>query len=265
MKPSEFRLSESGEGPAVLMLPGSYATPAAWKGLHGSLSIPIRALSTSLPGYGATPEIRPDNDANIAHLVEFVGQVVDAAGEPVHVVGHSWGAHLLLSAALAQRISPLSIVCFEANPVFAQPVEGPFPWRPDVEAMVTRFEAALACEDPEAASIIIDFYSRPGTFLGMPENFRAFCRDTAPTNLRDWHSAASFTPSFKAFASFDIPVTLVRGSETPEPVRDVTEQLLKYIPGACEKVVDGAGHFLVSTHPVACAEILETHMGAFNH
>lgn len=258
----DFELRDEGKGPAVLLLPGSYATPSAWKGIQSALKSNIRALSTSLPGYGTTPEVRPKDDAAIDHLVEFVGQVYDAAGEPQHVVGHSWGAHLLLAAVLAQRINPLSMVCFEANPIFAQPVGGPFSWRSDIELMVNRFEAALAAKNPDAASIIIDFYSCPGTFLAMPENVQAFCRASAPTNLLDWHSAATFSPSFRAFASFDLPVTLVCGVETPIPILDANEQLAAHIPRARQKLVAGADHFLISTHPAACAKILDEHLAA---
>lgn len=260
MKKFAFDLKEEGQGRSILLLPGSYATPAAWKGIQAALKTKLRIFSTSLPGYGTTPEVRPGGDASIEHLVEFVGQVADAIGEPSHVVGHSWGAHVLLAAVLAQRITPLSLVCFEANPIFACPPEGPFPWLFDIEQMVSRFEAALAAGDPDAASIIIDFYSRPGTFLEMPENVRAFCRASAPTNLRDWHSAATFTPSFERFSSLDFPVTLVRGSETPVPIVDVNNQLSAHIPGAIERVVEGADHFLISTHPGDCAEILDAHL-----
>ena len=260
MKRMEFTLTETGHGPAVLMLPGSFATPAAWKGVQKALKFSARTISTSLPGYGATPEIRTDKNADISLMIEFVGQVVEAVGEPVHIAGHSWGAQLALAAVLAKRIEPLSVVCFEANPIFAQPPNGPFPWRSDIEAMVERFKEALVAGNPEAVSIIIDFYSREGTFLGMSENVRAFCRSTATTNLRDWRSAATFTPSFESFANVDLPVTLARGGATPVPVIDVTEQLVANIPGASEKIVEGADHFLISTHPVACAEILEAHI-----
>lgn len=258
----EFELVEAGQGPAALLLPGSYATPAAWKGVQGALTSNFRTISTSLPGYGTTPEVRPKGDVDIAHLVDFVGQVVDAIGEPLHLVGHSWGAHILLAALLEQRIGALSLVCFEANPIFARPARSPFLWRTALEAMVDRFEAAVIAGEPDAASIIIDFYSAPGTFLGMPENVRNFIANSAPTNLLDWHSAATFTPAFERFSSFDIPVTLVRGSNTPAPVRDVNEHLAAHIPHATQEVVDGADHFLISTHAEACAEILDAHLAA---
>jgi pimeloyl-ACP methyl ester carboxylesterase len=236
-----------------------YATPAAWRGIRGSLERSFRFFSTSLPGYGTTPEVRPECDPDIDVLIEFVGEVVEAVSEPVHVVGHSWGAQLALAAVLKERISPLSLICFEANPIFARPAGGSFPWSPDVSSMVDDFEAALVTGDPEAAAIIIDFYSRPGTFLAMPDPVRAFCQATAPTNLRDWRSAATFAPNFEEFSDLDLPVTLVRGSATPTPIVDVTEQLATHIPGARKKVVESADHFLISTHSSECAKILEAH------
>lgn len=263
MEKIEFELSDTGEGTAILMLPGSYATPAAWRGVSRSLKQSFRMLSTSLPGYGTTPEIRLESAPDVAPLIEFVGQVFDAVDEPVHVVGHSWGAQLALAAVLKGRISPLSLICFEANPLFAQPAGTPFPWRSDLEAMVERFGAALAAGDPEAAGIIIDFYSRKGAFLAMPDPVRKFCQATAPTNLLDWRSAATFTPAFEEFAALDLPVTLVRGDATPMPIVDVTEHLSSNIPRARKAVVDGADHFLISTHPAACAEILEGHITKF--
>ena len=61
----QFELSESGDGPAMLMLPGSYATPAAWKGILGNLTRSFRLFSTSLPGYGSTPEVRSAGNSHI--------------------------------------------------------------------------------------------------------------------------------------------------------------------------------------------------------
>lgn len=256
----DFELSDAGQGPALLMLPGSYATPAAWRGIEKELGGTYRVLSTSLPGYGATPEIRQGDDNGIEILVEFVGQVVDAVGEPVHIVGHSFGAQLALAAMLAGRIAPLGLVSFEANPIFARPAGGPFPWRPDVDLMVDRFQAAVAANDPDAAGIIIDFYSRPGAFKDLPNSVRAFCTASAPTNLRDWHSAASFTPHFADFGKVNRPMTLVHGATSPPPIVDVTDALATHARDARTVVVDDADHFLISTHPRACAVIIEAHV-----
>ena len=126
--------------------------------------------------------------------------------------------------------------------------------------MTDRFEAALTEGDPAAAAIIIDFYSRPGTFDEMPDAVRDYCRATAPTNLLDWRSAATFTPVFSEFAQLQIPATLVRGSKTPQPIVDVTAQLQTHLPDVQTEVVEGADHFLISTHAAECAQIVEAHI-----
>jgi hypothetical protein len=84
MKKFEFEVSDTGQGTALLMLLGSYATPAAWKGVSRNLNSSFREISTSLLGYGTTPEVRSINDPGVAPLIEYIGQVVDAVGEPVH-------------------------------------------------------------------------------------------------------------------------------------------------------------------------------------
>lgn len=254
-----FEVVETGKGPVVLMVPGSYATPAAWKGIQNALGGSFRLISTSLPGYGSSPEVRPQNDADISHLVDFITKVVETIDAPFHVVGHSWGGHVLLAALLARRINPQSAVLFEANPLFANPVGAQFPWREEVRAMVRQFESALDANQPEAAAIIIDFYSQPGAFQTMPESVQAYCRSTATTNLRDWHSAATFTPVFSDFAAVALPTTLVCGSKTVRPVADVNAHLLANLPAAQREVVNGAGHFLITTHPEACAKIIRSH------
>jgi pimeloyl-ACP methyl ester carboxylesterase len=135
----------------------------------------------------------------------------------------------------------------------------------EFEAMVKSFEQALIAGDRNAAAIIIDFYNHRGFFEKMPEQVRVFCEATASTNLRDWHSAATFMPSFEEFAALDLPVQLVRGSDTPKPIVDVTKELATNIPNAEQVIVEGADHFLISTHPGACTKILQAHLDASTH
>ena len=259
MRAFDFDLTETGDGEAVLLVPGSFATPSAWKGVQSALTTPVHAFSAALPGYGTTPEIRDPGTPGMDEMVEFVGQLVDAIGKPVHVVGHSWGAFVLLAALHARRIAPLSVLCLEANPLCGRTADGHFPWSGEIIAMVNRLEAAIAAGDPEAAGIIIDFYSRPGMFRAMPEAFRAFCQATVSTNLRDWRAALTFTHAFADFAAFDLPVTLVHGDVTCTPIKDVNRALLEAFPNAQKRTIQGAGHFLISTHPDQCAAALDAH------
>ena len=53
-----FEFEERGEGPALLFIPGSYSNGAAWRGIQKALQGSYRMITTSLPGYGRTVEIR---------------------------------------------------------------------------------------------------------------------------------------------------------------------------------------------------------------
>lgn len=47
-----------GEGPAILFVPGSFSTPAAWRAMQKKLPTGYRFVSTSLCGYGDTEDAR---------------------------------------------------------------------------------------------------------------------------------------------------------------------------------------------------------------
>jgi pimeloyl-ACP methyl ester carboxylesterase len=105
---------ESGAGPTLVMVPGSCSTGAAWRPAIASLNGRFRCVTTSLPGYGGTAERRPAGDASIAHLAEVVESVVRTAGEPVHLVGHSFGGLVSLAVALRKRVRLASIAIARA-------------------------------------------------------------------------------------------------------------------------------------------------------
>ena len=57
---------ETGSGPAVLFVPGSYSTPAAWGGMQKRLAPGYRFIGTSICGYGGTDETRSLGDFDMA-------------------------------------------------------------------------------------------------------------------------------------------------------------------------------------------------------
>ena len=49
---------ETGEGPTIVLVPGSCSTGAAWRPVMAALNGRFRCVTTSLLGYGATAERR---------------------------------------------------------------------------------------------------------------------------------------------------------------------------------------------------------------
>ena len=93
----------------ILFVHGVPDTPALWNPLIAALGLkPGDYLAPALPGFGTEKPagFRSTKDEYAAWLVAQM----EAAGGPVHIVGHDWGALLTLRAAsLRPRIRWISV------------------------------------------------------------------------------------------------------------------------------------------------------------
>ena len=254
---------DSGEGPALLFLPGSYSTPAAWRPLQRLLGPGWRMLTTSLCGYGGTVDTRTWDDCAIEHELRLVQAVAERVNGPVHLVGHSFGGAIALVAALSGTLRVASLSLFEANPLdmLWGDAQGAALHR-DTLDMSLDFAAAAAAGEPDAAARIIDFWGNPGAFAAMPEAVKAYCRETAAVNVLDWRCAWSVRLKAQDCARLEIPVLLVRGSLANDAMVKITGALESALPDVRSEVVDGAGHFLITSHPQQCASLLSSFLTA---
>jgi pimeloyl-ACP methyl ester carboxylesterase len=141
----------SRDGPAILFVPGSFSTPAAWRPVCRRLPQGRRLAATSLPGYGATEETRTFDDLDMAHEVRAVRAAARHMGARVVLVGHSFGGTVCLAAALAGAVDLRGIATFEANPLALMRAGGRQDLHDKTLAMSHAFEAAEAAGERDAA------------------------------------------------------------------------------------------------------------------
>lgn len=258
---------EQGQGPAVLFLPGSYSTKAAWSAIWSMLPEGLRLLSANLPGYAGQPDPRAHADSAISWLTDWTARLVDEIGAEVHLVGHSFGGQIALAAALSGVPGIRSLLTFEANPVFTRPEdEESYAWQEEVRQVPERLRRARAEGAGDAAAIVIDYWTSPGRFAGLPEKIRAFCNAGVEANIRDWDSALSFTPRLSEFGALDLPCTFAWGSLASRPIAEVNADIAARVPRARREIVGGADHFLITDQPRPCAALVLAHLvraGAF--
>ena len=94
----EYR--ETGTGPTVVLAPGSCSTGVAWRPVLAHLD-GVRAITTSLSGYGGTAERRTATDHSIVPVAQALEDVIGMAGGEVHLVGHSFGGLTALRSRFA--------------------------------------------------------------------------------------------------------------------------------------------------------------------
>jgi pimeloyl-ACP methyl ester carboxylesterase len=250
--------AETGAGPAVLFVPGSYSTAAAWRPIQRAMEPRWRMAGTSILGYGGSTESRTRADFDMRHEVELMARAAQRMGGPIHLVGHSFGGTVALAAALAGRFEVASLSLFEANPLGILREAGLEETFDATQRMSRAFEVAVDAGEPDAPSRIIDFWGKPGDFDAMPEAVKTYCRQTAQTNVIDWRTACAWQPPLAQLRQLRFPILLARGAQANPAMIAITDTLHSCWPHARKEVVPDAGHFLVSTHAVACAQLLSS-------
>ena len=113
-----------------------------------------------------------------------------------------------------------------------------------------------------AVEKMIDFYGGAGTFAAWPQRVREYAARTTKSNLLDWDAAYNFELSPFALGNIDLPALVLYGGLSHPAVRRANELLAYYMPNASEMSIDGAAHFMISTHPKELAVVIGDHLNA---
>jgi pimeloyl-ACP methyl ester carboxylesterase len=150
---------EAGAGEPTLLLHCSAGANSAWMPLIGHLGPGFLALAPDLLGYGRNDPwprgavLRPDDELGV------VEALLDIAGRPVHLVGHSYGGTVALSVAsrYPQRVASLTLI----EPVafhLLRRADEPDGWR-EIAALAERHLALVdAGRDAEAAEAFTTYW-----------------------------------------------------------------------------------------------------------
>ena len=130
----------------------------------------------------------------------------------------------------------------------------------DCIQMSEEFYRRVKNNDADAVKIIIDFYGGEGYYNLLPEKVRTVCKKGAATNTLDWKTGLSFNLNKQKCLNINLPIKFVAGSDTNIVMKRVFQALKKYFLNGSFEIIANAGHFLISSHPQQCAQILRNHI-----
>jgi len=251
---------EVGEGRTVVLVPGSCSTGAAWRPVIAHCRSEFRCVTTSLLGYGGTAERRSDADADISHEAEAIEAVIRRAGNPVHLVGHSFGGLVALAVAL-RRCAPLaSLTIAEAPATGILLTMGEHAHYRAFRNMTDGYFLAFAAGKKMAIEQMIDFYGGARTFSGWSQRVRDYAVETTAVNILDWASAGAFQLTPALLATVDVPTLVLWGEASHPAAKRANELLSRCIPDAATAEIVGAAHFMIATHANDVADIIAKHV-----
>jgi pimeloyl-ACP methyl ester carboxylesterase len=256
----DIEYDEQGAGPTLVLVPGSWSTGAAWKGVIAALARPYRVVTTSLLGYGGTDERRTDGDRSLDREAEIVEAVIERAGAPVHLVGHSFGGLACLAVALRGRVELSTVAVLEATVFDALRAARERDRYDEVLEMTRDYTSSFAAGDRGAARHVIDFYGGEGSYDAMSPRMRESIVNGTPTNILDWSSALGARQDLSDYGAIGVPSLVVHGALAHRCVALAAEIVADAITNAQLATIPDASHFMLTTHPAAVAALIEAHV-----
>jgi pimeloyl-ACP methyl ester carboxylesterase len=250
---------EAGDaGSGIVCLHANASSSSQWRGLMDALAPRFHVLAADSFGAGQSPAWPQDTDVSLRDEVALLEPVFARAGDPHVLVAHSYGAAIALIAAILRpdRVSALAL--YEPVLFSLLDTESPPPNEADgIRAAVACSTAALDRGDRSgAAEAFIDYWMGAAAWAQTPER-RQTPIMKAIENVRGWGNALLNEPTpLGAFATLNVPILFMTGSESPASSRGVARLLLRTLRQVEAVEFKGLGHMGPVTHPEAVNDVI---------
>ena len=236
---TQIAYRRSGEGPPLVLVHGTAANHSRWNPVLPTLEKRFTVYAVDRRGRGSSGD---GHGYAVAREFEDVAALIDSIGEPVNLLGHSYGGLLALEATLlTQNIRKLVL------------------YDPGIEAgekiypheVIERLEALLKAGDRDGV-VATTMREVAGLSSETVEYMRTLpvwqtrvaAAHTIPRELRAV-KAYRFDP--EQFRHLEVPTLLLSGGSSPAALRRAAEAADKALPDSRIVVMPGQGHAAMDT------------------
>lgn len=231
----------SGKGPPLVLVHGTTSDHTRWSTILPGLEERFTVHAMDRRGRGGSGD---GPTYSIHREFEDVAAVVDLVGQPVFLLGHSYGAVCALEAALLTP-NVRKLILYEPPIPTGRQFEPP--------GTLERLEALLAAGD--RAGVVTTFFrevarlppEQIALFRSLPNwPAREAAAHTIPREL-GFHGHYRFEPA--RFGALRAPTLLLVGGESPPPFVEATEVVRRALPDGRVVVMPGQHHAAMNTAP----------------
>ncbi|MHB0856246.1 MAG: alpha/beta fold hydrolase [Anaerolineae bacterium] len=233
----------SGEGPPLLLVHGATADhTTTWRYVRAELERRYTVYAMDRRGRGGSGD-SPAYD--LQREAEDVAAIVDSVGEPVNVLGHSYGGLCSLEAALLTA-HIRRLILYEGVALRGADLYEP--------GMLEKLETMLQAGDVEGMLITMyrDLVAMPPDELELmrsqKEAWAARLRN-APTLPREVRADGSYTFAPERFRSMRTPTLLLVGENSPPRELENARGVAEALPDARVVILPGQQHVAMYTVP----------------
>lgn len=246
----------------MLLVHSAGNTGAQWDALGTWLEDDFRLLAPDLYDCGATAAWKRDRAMGYDDVAALLSPLV-WQGEPVHLVGHSFGGGVALRLAAAHPDSLRTLTLIEPGGYQLLQEAGREDLWLEFLHVMERFRSAAARDDQVAAwEPFFNLYcSHAAPWRALPEATRRAIMKKTPDQLRVYDAQASNPTRLRDIRRLPCPTLVIHGQATGEPERVICELIAANAPMGRRAEVSGAGHMAPLTHAQEVARLLRAHVG----
>ncbi len=245
----------------LVFIHGSFASANSWRKIIERVGDEYECIAFDLPGHGRMDD--PDDFAHPSLMPEFES-IINATENKIgpqggiHLVGHSYGGVVALAAAMQGVVPIRKLTLFEPVDAAVLPLFGEQKAMDTVLEFVDSYSSAAKKGENFACGRVIDFWGGDGSFDAIPKYIQEAMATMTKNNLRHWDLCKNENRNISDFEALNIPVTLVNGALSNNVAKTITSSLNRHLPNSKLETINGASHFMVTSHPDECAKIIKT-------
>lgn len=256
----ELAVEQTGDGPAVVFVHGSWTDRHAWDMVTPELAARYRVITYDRRGHSQS-ERPPGTPSLGAHAADLAALIDHLEAAPAHIVANSFGGVVALETAVSypDRVASL---CLHEPPAFALVQDDPelhtaLEQARQLEQRVT--DEILAGNNERAARTFVELAIGVGEWERFPEQVRRTMVHNAETVPGDF-DAEYHTSDPDQLSTITAPVLLTGGGQSPPdvPFAVILDRLVAVLPVADLYTFQHAGHVPHRTHPRELAQVIGT-------
>ena len=238
---TRIAFSRGGQGPPLVLVHGTGADRRRWAPILAAFETDFSVYCVDRRGRGGSGDAA---EYALEREFEDIAAVVDAIGEPVNFLGHSFGGLCALEAALlTDGIRKLMV--YEGVPI-----PGFELWRGEA---VARIQELVDEGSREEALIYFlrEVVHLPASEVEMLRGLSSWQGrvDAVHTIPRELNAFNRYTLEAEKLRNLSVPTAFLAGGESPLPGRQVAERVAAVMPDARVLVLPGQQHTAMNTAP----------------
>ncbi len=219
----------------------------------------FRVVAPDLLGYGASgpwPEGKPFHFIqDVEHLESLL-----VPGEPVHLVGHSYGGLMALQLAIRHPELVRSIAVYEPVAFGVLDEIEDADARNTVSGVQRDWAPDTNGTDEAWLRTFIDWWNGPGAWDRLPEQTRTAFRAVGWKLYQEVLSLTADRTDRATYGTITAPTLLLGGELTPMTERRVVDRLAAALPHATVRMFPGVGHMGPISHAPLVNEAIVAHL-----